>query len=316
MSGWSGSNSPKKAFFLRHLLAGLLFVLMLSEKKALSEELGSYTVRCEDGVLLILGKIKALKQLKEELKNTTCPSVAALKKQVEKRSGWEEVAAFFDPDVFFFRPTPLKESTETVGTLRQRFRLQGNPFRWFQELERLGFQIFHRGKLPFSLYLESGGKLAGNASHIIVEGKEYSAQKRGLNVVVVDGENFSVKSSESFDTYLLSSEVKRFQDFLEKMESGDYLIISVMDEAGRQFNKSAFQTLARFFGARRDLTRRKHFSYAFVGKKGAKEPIFEKLSNAQISVFLPREKPLPRRLFAGLIFFHGFADEDKVLLVE
>lgn len=56
--------------------------------------------------------------------------------------------------------------------------------------------------LPFSLILESSGYDHGNKSSIIIDGVEYSQNKRGFNIVLYDLKEAKVVSSVNFDTYI------------------------------------------------------------------------------------------------------------------
>lgn len=56
------------------------------------------------------------------------------------------------------------------------------------------------------IQVESAGYNAGNKSSIVINGKEYSKNKRGLNVVVYDKTTDKVICSTVFDTWLMESE--------------------------------------------------------------------------------------------------------------
>lgn len=54
--------------------------------------------------------------------------------------------------------------------------------------------------------MTSAGYSAGNKSSIVINGKEYSKNKRGLNIVVYDKTKDEVISSRIFDTWLMQDE--------------------------------------------------------------------------------------------------------------
>ncbi|WP_058485665.1 O-antigen ligase family protein [Defluviitalea phaphyphila] len=56
--------------------------------------------------------------------------------------------------------------------------------------------------IPFNLYMKSAGFTTGNISSIVIDGKEYSQNQRGMNIVVYDLEKNKVVDSTYFDTYL------------------------------------------------------------------------------------------------------------------
>ena len=60
---------------------------------------------------------------------------------------------------------------------------------------------------PFSL--ESGGYKASNHASVCVDGKEYSVNGRGLNIVVYDNLDHKVIDSAAFDTFLSNKPVTR-----------------------------------------------------------------------------------------------------------
>ena len=56
------------------------------------------------------------------------------------------------------------------------------------------------------IQVTSAGYSAGNKSSIVINGKEYSKNKRGLNIVVYDKTKDEVISSRIFDTWLMQDE--------------------------------------------------------------------------------------------------------------
>ncbi|MEM6698162.1 MAG: interleukin-like EMT inducer domain-containing protein, partial [Bacteroidota bacterium] len=62
--------------------------------------------------------------------------------------------------------------------------------------------------------IESGGRFAGNKSSIQIEGKEYSLNKRGMNIIVLD--NGEVVEVINYDTYQ-----SIFHNFLAKKEEAE-----------------------------------------------------------------------------------------------
>ena len=56
--------------------------------------------------------------------------------------------------------------------------------------------------IPFELYMKSAGFDTGNISSIVIDGQEYSQNKRGMNIVIYDLDKKEVVDSMHFDTYL------------------------------------------------------------------------------------------------------------------
>ena len=56
------------------------------------------------------------------------------------------------------------------------------------------------------IQVTSAGYSAGNKSSIVINGKEYSKNKRGLNIVVYNKTKDEVISSRIFDTWLMQDE--------------------------------------------------------------------------------------------------------------
>lgn len=56
--------------------------------------------------------------------------------------------------------------------------------------------------LPFDLRTISAGFTVGNTSSILINGIEYSQQRRGMNIVVYDLDKNKVVSSVNFDTHV------------------------------------------------------------------------------------------------------------------
>lgn len=70
--------------------------------------------------------------------------------------------------------------------------------------------ILHTGQLGALTYtLKSAGYDAGNYASIVLDGKEYSMNSRGLNIVVYDRSQSMVIDSACFDTYDLEQSARR-----------------------------------------------------------------------------------------------------------
>ena len=63
------------------------------------------------------------------------------------------------------------------------------------------------GDVPYTI--SSAGYQVGNTSSIVIDGVEYSKNRRGLNIVVYDNSLKQVTDAVCFDTYLQEMTVTR-----------------------------------------------------------------------------------------------------------
>ena len=116
-------------------------------------------------------------------------------------------------------------------------------------------------------FLFSGGFDYGDKSVISISGKNFSADKRGFNVVVI---NQGEIQREHFETHGYPTEADRLARFLQSLKQGSLVILSVKDEASANLNDSAADELRRL-GARHDLKEKPRCSYLLVAKVGDPE---------------------------------------------
>mgnify|MGYP005850645291 CR=1 FL=1 len=131
-------------------------------------------------------------------------------------------------------------------------------------------------------FLFSGGFDYGDKSVISISGKNLSANKRGINVVVI---NQGEIQKDHFETHGYPTEADRLASFLHSLKQGSLVILSVKDEAATNLNDSAAHELRRL-GARHDLKETPRCSYLLVAKVGAPDFAPIELCSCDSPVFL------------------------------
>lgn len=101
----------------------------------------------------------------------------------------------------------------------------------------------------------------GGFSSILINGKEYSPNKRGINFVSFDSERNEVLSVRNFDTCASLTASKEFAEEVNHLSSNTVLIISVRDDASSALEEKAIEVLQK-----RGLTflQKKDFRWAYA----------------------------------------------------
>lgn len=159
----------------------------------------------------------------------------------------------------------------------------------------------------YCLRAASAGYNVGDHASISVDYKPILSRddaKRGLNVVVFDGKDYSVKASGSFDTYANTSESDRFVTFITQQENGSVIAIAAKDEASWHLTSQAKQVITSL-----GSTELQHYGYrnswSMIATKGYVGQVVETLSSdtpAHCCMCLPCGGILP------------LADSNQVLL--
>lgn len=266
-----------------------LFFLILPHHKIYSEEIFTYTIRTIDGVVLVRGKSGAILKVKEFLeknidKNLSTSSLSEILEnkniegilEIERYSPTKERREEIIKEKNFYTLT-IKEAEEK-GIIPY---LQGLSFFEAKKyLEMLGFTVLHPeikiGKTnispPVDITVQSAGIYGGNFAKIVVDGEDYSPDKRGYNIAVIDPTTGEVEKVENFDTR--SDDRGKFfaqkmAEFLEDIPDGKIVVCAVKDEGSKYLSAGAVQELKKI-GANLDLRGFKRFSHAIIGVKGAK----------------------------------------------
>jgi hypothetical protein len=266
-----------------------LFFLILLNYKIYSEEIFAYTIRTIDGAVLLRGGSESILKAKEFLEKNIDKSLST--SSLAEILGKENIDGILEIEKY----SPIKEGREEIIKEKSFYSLtikeaeekgvipyiEGLSF--FEAkayLEMLGFTVLHPeikiGKtnvsLPVDITVQSAGIYGGNFAKIVVDGEDYSPDKRGYNIAVIDPTTGEVEKVENFDTR--SDERGKFfaqkmAEFLEDIPDGKIVVCAVKDEGSKYLSATCVQALKRI-GANLDLRGFKRFSHAIIGVKGAK----------------------------------------------
>jgi tetratricopeptide (TPR) repeat protein len=165
-------------------------------------------------------------------------------------------------------------------------------------LEKLGFSVFFPSQkisnngveIPLDIEMKSSTDRANLISSIKVFGKEYSTNKRGFNGIVLELKTFRIKNRGNFDTYADPESPFKLAGFIENIDEGDIVILSVRDEGSRMLNDTALKALKTLGSINLLDSKHLRWSYILIGVKGAKEPT---------SIELASRNPIIYRIFKG-----------------
>ena len=74
-------------------------------------------------------------------------------------------------------------------------------------------------------------KCSSARNSIKINGKEYTSNKRGFNVAVIDFKSGDVEATSSYDTYLTDVESKRMEAYIKKLPK-DKIVCGVVKDEG------------------------------------------------------------------------------------
>jgi hypothetical protein len=120
---------------------------------------------------------------------------------------------------------------------------------------------------PGDLRVLSVGQPQGSASSIQLNGVELAPDRRGYNLVALDGAGALV-GAEVFDTFAATAEAHRLATWVARLPPGTIVAGAVRDESSGQLTAEAVAAL-RTLGATGDMRERFREAHAFVGVKGA-----------------------------------------------
>ncbi|MFC1667924.1 interleukin-like EMT inducer domain-containing protein [Chlamydiota bacterium] len=141
---------------------------------------------------------------------------------------------------------------------------------------------------PTDIYILSEGFLHGNSSSVIVNGKDYSKNETGYNIVVINKETGVVKNSVQFNTHKRSDAAHAMIQFIKEIKEGDIVALSVKDEASVFFTDEAEEAL-QLLGGKETLKECYRWGYALLGVKGAKRgEALEVKKNTSIEIGIKR----------------------------
>ncbi|CAH3108182.1 unnamed protein product, partial [Pocillopora meandrina] len=156
-------------------------------------------------------------------------------------------------------------------------------------------------------YNDPGKAYPRSKAYIKVDGIDYSLQKRGFNVVVVDGETGVFLEARSFDTYADNSSGNHLRDFLNNLSGNKIVLVATQDSASK-YMSPAIDALKRL-GATDPLQVNYRDSFAFAGYAGVNKPqwITQERANRYLgpSEIFP-QIPLPQPSYNSLVMHNSY----------
>lgn len=142
----------------------------------------------------------------------------------------------------------------------------------------------------YCLRVSSGGYEYRNYTAISMDYTPIIAKpKRGLNVTVLDGMNYEILASESFDTYISYAESNHYVAFIDQQENGSIIAIAVKDEASAKLHEEAKEKITSL-GSTEIYNLCFRNSWSMISVKGYEAVMVETLSSdspADCQICLP-----------------------------
>lgn len=135
---------------------------------------------------------------------------------------------------------------------------------------------------PPTIVIRSAGEEQGSFGHIYVNGWDESPNQRGYNVVVIDPQAGTVKSSANFDTFASEAESARMAEFIAQIPNDSIVAVAASDEASAHLTQDAVNALASL-GAKLDLRGKFRWSHALLATKGKPASAQEAASETRVS---------------------------------
>jgi arsenate reductase-like glutaredoxin family protein len=132
----------------------------------------------------------------------------------------------------------------------------------------------HYNDLPLIQIKSTGFNVGNSASIKVGEIETLKPAKRGLNVVVM-GDDGSIISVRSFDTWISQTYSNELIQFLSELKDGVLVLISVKDEAQRNLTGNAKKTLKDQLGSTMIYSLGYRQSWCIIGRKGTATAISE-----------------------------------------
>lgn len=275
---------------MKRLAISLLVVIIFIPFFLYAQEPVAYTIRCKDGVVLVLGSREAIIRTKEFIKDYRDKDAKTLdlaeKIREEKIAGIEVIEEHLKS-----KPIPRKEEkvriiSLTVKEAEERGLIPHisnlSLFEAKRLLEIMGIKVVlpaeEIGKTglrpPVDIVVQSAGCEVGDYAHIFVDGVDVSLNKRGYNLAVVNEKSGEVEKVGNFDTRLEpggESEAHKLAEFIKDIPPGKIVLAAIKDEGSKYLTEEA-QNALRSIGSALYPQRRgfRRFSHALIGVKGAK----------------------------------------------
>lgn len=122
--------------------------------------------------------------------------------------------------------------------------------------------------LPVSVVVRSAGQETGDFAHIYVNGVDVSPNRRGYNLVALDGADGHVLAAAAFDTHADPAASQRLAGWVRGLAPGTVVAAAVRDEASLNLGTDAVEAL-RSLGSTVDLRGHFRWGHALIGRTGA-----------------------------------------------
>ena len=144
-----------------------------------------------------------------------------------------------------------------------------------------------------SLVVRSAGQETGDFAHIYVNGVDRSPNRRGYNLVALDGRDGRLLGAAAFDTHGDPAASHQLALWVQALPAGTVVAGGARDDASMALTPEAGAAL-RSLGAAVDLRGRFRWGHAFIGRTGSSAPVGEHadgLRVAQVGVGWPATAP-------------------------
>lgn len=259
----------------------------------------AHTIRCVDGVVLILGNkasIKTSKFLIQDKLNSQIKTLELYNFLIQQNiTGITDISYFLSPQIKIqqekFITLTIKEA-QAKGLIP--YIENKNIVLAKKILQEIGFTVLFNPTpigttgifSPVDIFVESAGVYVGNYANIYVEEKNVSLNQRGFNIVVLDNVSGKVEQTVSFDTWLSESESLKMTKFIKNIPANKIVICAVKDEGAKKFSEDNFKAI-KSLGGKINFKGYRHFSYILVGVKGAPAgSALENLSSFPLAVYI------------------------------
>ena len=275
---------------MKRLAISLLVVMLFIHPFLYAQEPVAYTIRCKDGVVLVLGSRAAIirtKKFIEDYRDKDAKTLNLAEKIREEKIAGIEVIE----EHLMSKPIPPEEEkvkiiSLTVKEAEERGLIPHisslSLFEAKRLLEIIGIKVVlpaqEIGKTgiipPVDIVVQSAGCEAGNYAHIFVNGVDVSLNKRGYNLAVINEKSGEVEKIGNFDTRLEpggEGEAHKLAEFIKALPPGRIVLAAIKDEGSKYLTEEA-QNALRSIGSTLYPQRKgfRRFSHAVIGVKGAK----------------------------------------------
>jgi hypothetical protein len=122
---------------------------------------------------------------------------------------------------------------------------------------------------PADLVVVSAGKAHGNEARIRIDGLEFSANRRGYNVVVLEPRSGRVVAHDLFDTFIARAQSARLAEYIRRIPAGAIVVAAVKDDGIGQLGDDAVEAFHSVGGSADPRLAGLFTSHLLIGVKGA-----------------------------------------------